>query len=85
MTKREATNGEPYAGNPHVRSDEGGNRIGNARGEGLYSAQKSTLRKAVCRQFCCTVWFAVSRCRCFAGACGEVRVIQRKTIKENMI
>jgi len=40
MTTGKALNGKPYAGNPHVRFDEGEVASGQCRGVGLYSTRK---------------------------------------------
>ena len=48
MTKREALNGKPYAGNPHVRFDEGKSHR-QRRGVGLYSTYGKTSQKVLVR------------------------------------
>ena len=45
MTTGKALNGKPYAGNPHVRFDEGGSRIMHRRS----FASEGTLPKATRR------------------------------------
>ena len=45
MTKREALNGKPYAGNPHVRFDEGeaASTATSRRGSLLYNRKKDFI------------------------------------------
>ena len=49
MTKRESLNGKPYAGNPHVRFDEGEAASTATPRLGLYSTYGKTSQKVLVR------------------------------------
>ena len=61
MTKREALNGKPYAGNPHVRFDEGeaASTATSRRGSLLYKLV--VVCRAFCRDFMILRWQKMAR------------------------
>ena len=74
MTKREALNGKPYAGNPHVRFDEGeaASTATSRRGSLLYNTGACRKYGVIAAALCVSAAFATAQTTDWAQLSGEV-------------